>query len=201
MFHSYVCFCRWVVAIHLASVVAFVGSILDLSDILVHGSPVIKEATTSLDLGPLATAREILYAIANGILFGFLWLLVAQPPPNEYVVDEDGMHSGSWGKWGMLGSILKWGLAISAVVIAILQVLYRAVPAFHIIGPVYQVECTIRIIVSAVLLLKILLNTYLAVLSSRGGIPRWKTLRDYFPAMVAIGIGMGLAIADLVHCE
>lgn len=201
MFQSYNVHISWVVAIHLASGIAFVGSILDLADILSHGSPVIKEASTSLELGPLGTAREILYAIANGVLFGFLWLLVAQPPPNEYSVDENGMHSGSWEKWGTLGTILKWALAISAVAIGVLQVLYRAIPALHIIGPVYQVECTIRIIVSAVLLLKLFLNTYLAVLSSRGGIPRWKTLRDYFPAMVAIGIGMGLAISDLLHCE
>lgn len=185
----------------MASAVAFVGSILDLSDILVHGSPVIQDSTALLELGPLGTAREILYAIANGILFLFLWLLVAQPPPNEYSVDEDGLHSGSWGKWGLLGTVLKIGLAVSAFAIAILQILYRAIPAFHVSGPVYQIECTIRIIVSAVLLLKLLLNTYLAVLSSRGGIPRWKTLRDYFPAMIAIGIGLGLAIADLVHCK
>ena len=79
-----------------------------MADILSHGSPVIKEASTSLELGPLGTAREILYAIANGVLFGFLWLLVAQPPPNEYSVDENGMHSGSWEKWGTLGTILKW---------------------------------------------------------------------------------------------
>ncbi|CAL1696094.1 unnamed protein product [Somion occarium] len=190
---------RWVFALHASVFLAFVGAIFDLSDVLSHGSP-FRKKVQPFNLGGLQTTREILYALSVGMLFTFLWGLVAEPPPGERERDENNMHAGSWDKWGVVGMSLKWSLAACIVAITVLQLLYRLVSFLHQFGPVYEVECTIRIVVSAVLVLKILLNTYLAVLSSsRDGIPRWIILRDYSPVVAAILLGMALAIGDIIQ--
>ncbi|EJD04174.1 uncharacterized protein FOMMEDRAFT_106670 [Fomitiporia mediterranea MF3/22] len=106
---------------------------------------------------------------------------------------ETVIHSGDWARWRLPGIILKWVLLLLIVSVLVLQILWRLVHAFEIFGPVYITEAGIEIGLSAVFIVKLLINTYICPL-----LPRWHTLRDYSPVILAISIGMGVAIGNLL---
>ena len=96
----------------------------------------------------------------------------------------------------LLGIILKWTLLLLTLAVAVLQILWRLVDAFRMFGPVYFVESGIEIGLSAAFILKLIFNSLISPLN-----PRWHTLRDYSPVILAILIGMGVAIGNILCCE
>jgi len=70
------------------------------------------------------------------------------------------------------------------------------VDVLHEFGPVYDIENAVEIILSAVFIIKLLLNVWIVELSSRR-----QTLWQYFSVLSALLIGMGVGIGNLTHCE
>ncbi|KAI0318487.1 hypothetical protein OF83DRAFT_943969 [Amylostereum chailletii] len=179
--------------------------ILDLSQILIRGQ--VDAPTTSVAVAPLMVTREVFYSISAGLRFLFFWALVAQCPRGEVspakgppspgkvpVLLSTFGHSGSWSRWGVIGILLKWTLAGASVAIFLLQILWRDVQEFHNLGTVYATEGGLEIVVSAVLIVKLLLNTSIAETPSR-----WRTFLHYTPIIAALSFGMALGIGNISY--
>ena len=156
----------------------------------------------------LLILRELGFALSFGFRFFFFWVFVSEPPRGELpflplpddrranfisLDSESNLHSGSWKRWSYLGFVLKWGLLLMTIAVPVLQGLWRLVDSLNKFGPVYYTEGGIEIVLSAVFILKLLANTFMSPLT-----PRWKTLRDYLPPILALGIGMGVGIGNIL---
>lgn len=196
---------------HVSAFLAFIAAILDLGQILRRGSVNTSRGYGLASVEPLIVARELSLAASIGIRFLFFWQFVSEPPrgelsplpipddrrPNFITLDsESTIHGGSWAKWGFLGFLLKWSLLLLSVAIPILEAIWRLAAAFTRFGPVYNVEATLQITVSALFVLKLLANTWLTPLT-----PRWRTIRDYSPIFLALLISLGLGIGNILCCK
>lgn len=159
----------------------------------------------------LIILREISHAISFVMRYFFFWAFVQEPPRGELpfvpmqndrrpnfisLSSESVVHSGDWARLKLLGIFLKWALLLLAVAVLVLQILWRLVNAFKNYGPIYITEAGIEIGLSAAFMLKLVVNTFLSPLA-----PRWHTLRDYSPVILALLIGMSVAIGNLWCCE
>lgn len=143
-------------------------------------------------------------ALSFGFRYLFLWKFVAQRPPGEPrsplsppdsqgLVPEDNSHSASWERWGVLGFLLKWGLLAAVISIPVLQIIWRILTGF---GTVYTAESTIEIVVSALFIIKLLLNVFLSLIT-----PWWQPLRSYLFPIVALLLSLGVGAGNLIFCE
>ncbi|CAE7071387.1 unnamed protein product [Rhizoctonia solani] len=189
----------------LATFLVFLSAILDLGQLIT-----ISWGVFTGTVFPLRIARELGYAVSFGLRFFFFWQFVAMPPRGEIPVlptpgrgpDDkapfvlgDEFHSGSWGRWGLVGILAKYTLMIGTITIGVTQAIWRLGFAFGLIRftSVYQADAVIQIIMSALLLLKLAGNSYISPL-----MPRWKSVRDYLPVVAAISVGLGIAIGNLI---
>lgn len=111
------------------------------------------------------------------------------------------MHSGSWGRWGLFGHILRWSLLVAVVAVASLQVTYRVYTPLRQIEILHQIEGVVEVVLSAVLILKLLLNVYLANLDSAGTISRLNVLLCYSPMIIALAMSVAIGAVDVIQCE
>jgi hypothetical protein len=191
-------------------IVAFVGSVLDVGQVLLRGKVGTDSDTDISTVLPLLIARELTLSMSIGIRFLFFWTFVLQPPRGEHrllsKVDSpdskpsflwlgSDIHSGSWARWGYAGGLLKYGLLLAVFTIPILQILWRVVADFSRIGPVYNADSSLEIAISALFVVKLFVNVWLSPL-----IPRWKTIRDYLPAFSALFIGLGVGVGNILCC-
>lgn len=205
-----ICSTRLSVVLYLSVLSAFISSLLDLSQILQRGRDNIDKNSDLGSVSGLIVAREIGFAVSIGLRFVFFWLFVAEPPRGEkptpiphdpktnilvYSLKETS-HSGAWGRWGILGQILRWKLFAITLVIGVLQIVWRTVPSDKKLGPVYGAEATLEIVASALFILKLLLNTMISTVA-----PKSRILRRYSPMIVALLINMGLGIGNVATCE
>lgn len=190
------------VCLHLSVFAAFIAGILDLSQVLLRSGDNAQPDVQWSYIAGLTTSREIFLALSIGLRFAFFWYFVAQPPTGETDASSDKkkLHNGSWEKWGITGMLLKWLLALLCAAIVLLQILYRTVDTLENFGPVYEVESTIEIVASACFILKILLNSYLVVITSPQGSLRWKPLLDYIPFIVALLLNATFGVGNMIHC-
>lgn len=188
-----------VLSLHLSAFLAFIAAIFDLSQNLVRGRVATNLGQDLNSVMGLIIVREIGFSFSVGLRFFFFWFFVAQPPSGEQDIPGD-MHSGSWGRWGGLGMVLKWGMAMVCVVIPILQILDRIVTPLHKFSGVYEVEGTMEIVASAVFILKLGLNTYLAVLSTPKGEPKWKSLQGYVAVILALVLSAAIGVGNVALC-
>jgi hypothetical protein len=191
---------RLSVVLYLTVFFAFTASIFDLSQILTRGR---SNTDNGKGVTGLIAAREILYAISVSLRFLFFWLFVAEPPRGEIVkhipsanlfIEET--HSGAWGRWGIPGLILKWALLAVTFAIGVLQIIWRVVPSANMFGPVYGADAAMEIVVSALFVIKLLLNTLITPIT-----PRSKTLRRYTTMIIALVINLGLGVGNIAVCE
>lgn len=189
----------------------FVAAIFDLSQIIRRGY---RDTTYDLNISSvqiLIILREVGHAFSFAFRFLFFWAFVSEPPRGELpflpmqddrrpnfisLGSEEIIHSGDWARWKSMGLIFKWVLLLLTLSIPVLQILWRLVNMFNMFGPIYVVESSIEIGLSAVFIMKLVINTFMSPLS-----PRLYTLRDYSPVILAISIGMGLAIGNLLCCK
>ena len=82
------------------------------------------------------------------------------------------------------------------IAITVLQAIWRIAPHLRRFGTVYNIEATLQIVVSSLYILKLFANAYLSPL-----MPRWKTVRDYSPVILALLISLGLGIGNILCCE
>lgn len=74
--------------------------------------------------------------------------------------------------------------------IPILQIIWRI--AQRRFGIIYMVDSTIEIVVSALFILKIVLNLFLS---------SWRPIRFYLAPLAALGLNLGIGVGDLILCE
>jgi len=190
------------VVLYLTVFFAFTASIFDLSQILTRGRFNTDSGLGLNSVTGLIAAREIFYATSVGLRFLFFWLFVAEPPRGEIVkptpfdpianlfVRE--MHSGAWGRWGIPGLILKWALLAVTFAVGVLQIIWRVVPSANRFGPVYGADAAMEIVISALFVLKLLLNTLITPIT-----PRSKTLRSYTTMIIALVINLSLGVGNI----
>ena len=190
---------RVIVCLHVSIFVAFIGAILDLVSVLARGK---RSATAVQNVNPflsLTIAREVAYAVSFGLRFLFFWGFVACPPLGQNDGEKDKMHSGSWGRWGITGHSLRWMLMIATVAITALQVIFRIYTPLQQFGALFSAEGALESSISAVLMLKIFLNIYLAALDSYGTMTRLRLLVQYSPVLLALLISLGIGVGNVLE--
>ncbi|KAJ8084164.1 hypothetical protein AAF712_001027 [Marasmius tenuissimus] len=188
------------VYLYSSAIFAFGAAILDVSQLLVRGAINVQQGTGMEAVRAIINTSEVGFAVAVGLRFLFWWKFVAErprgePPPNIMKTStynpREHAHSASWKRWGVIGFILRWGLLLSCLSLPILQILWRV--TFRTFGPVYVVESTMEIVISAVFILKIILNIFLTPI-----VPRWKALVSYSVPILALMINLASAIGSLI---
>lgn len=181
--------------LHLSIVTAFVASVLDLSQILQRG-------TLNTDLGlrldsvqSLIKAREVGYALSNSLRFLFFWILVAEPPKTERDTSgaRAGIHSGNWNAWGFVGLALQYSTLGLTLAVFALQLVWRIDNKVTGFSSLYAAESAIQVILSAVFILKLVLNC-----SHARVVSKWMCLLDYMGYIVSLIFGIGFGIANLM---
>ncbi|TFK57304.1 hypothetical protein OE88DRAFT_1730683 [Heliocybe sulcata] len=195
-----------------SALVGFLAGILDLINLLNNVNTDSRSIQKTLQtMASVVVAREIFLSISVGLRFMFFWAFVAERPRGEGALpsppegerpsfmhmnsmsSDISLHSGSWDRWGMVGLVLKWSLLGVAVAIPILQMIWRIVTSMATFGPVYDADGTLEIVGSALFILKLLLNAWLAPDETR-----WRVLCHYIVVMVALGINLALGAANLL---
>ena len=181
--------------LHLSIVTAFIASVLDLSQILQRG-------TLNTDLGlrldsvqSLIKAREVGYALSNSLRFLFFWILVAEPPKTERDTPgaRAGTHSGNWNAWGFVGLTLQYSTLGLTLSVFALQLVWRIDNKVKGFSSLYAAESAIQVILSAVFILKLVLNC-----SHSRVVSKWMCLFDYMGFIVSLAFGIGFGIANLM---
>ena len=191
---------RWIFCLHLSVFLSFLAAVFDLSQLLIQGRSSNEETLPSGVTG-LITAREVFYSFANGFRLLFYWGFVAMIPLGETIPEGNKMHSGSWRRWGLVGLVLKWSTLLLVFLITLFQLIYRDVPALDQIGPVYEAAATLEIILSAVFILKLLLNTWARFSVGSTTPSKGKMLVQYAPIIVALMFSMWIALGNVILCE
>lgn len=173
----------------------FFGALIDLGQLYLRHAHS-TESPCQRFIPSLMIIREVLYSIASGLRFLFYWVFVSQPP----LCEQDsarllGIHSGSWLRWGLTGSFLRWTTLAASLSVSVLQALWRTVHPLHEFGPVYDIEGAVEITISAIFIVKLLLNVLVVEVPSR----RRQTLWQYSSVLSALLINMGIGIGNLMH--
>lgn len=190
---------RIIACLHGAIFLAFAGAILDLVQVLARGK---QSAAAVANINPflsLTISREIAYALSFGLRFLFYWALVACPPRKQQDDDREMMHSGSWGRWGITGYSLKYLLILMTLAITTLQVMVRVDMPLENNSFLFNAEGALESSISAVFMLKIFLNIYLAALDSFGATSRSQLLLEYSPVLCALVISLGIGVGNVVQ--
>lgn len=186
--------------LHCSAFAAFIAGILDLAQVLLRFGTNANPDNHWPTITGVITGSEIFLALSFGLRFGFFWVFVALPPTGEESMQGQ-MHNGAWGKWGLIGMLLKWSLAAVCIVITLLQLLYRTVDSLEKFGPIYEIECALEIVASCSFILKLILNGYLVVITGPPGPWRWKPCLHYIPVFVSLIINAAIGAGNMMTCK
>jgi len=189
--------------LYFAVFIAFSSAILDLGQVLVLEASRRPSPAAVQTAHGLVLAREVLLAISIGLLFFFYWILVAEPSRREsrpsplpqgswsdflILESNDGLHSGTWARWGLVGYTLKYILLVAPLVISVLSIVWRTDSQFDRYSNVYAAEISLELIASILLGLKLMINTLGAS----------STLREHAAPLFALLIHIGISIGNLL---
>ncbi|TFK30574.1 hypothetical protein FA15DRAFT_751597 [Coprinopsis marcescibilis] len=175
-----------------SSLFGFIGALLDLGQILVRGHAGIVNGAGLTAVAGYIRSREVFFALSIGVLYLFYWTFVSRQPHGDDTGTD--MHCASWARWGYIGITLKWCTLLACMVIFALQVTWRVTPMHHVYGNVYIASATIETTISAIFILKLLLNFYLSPSHLRR-----RVFLGYVTPIIAFGLSAGLGIGNLVH--
>ncbi|TFY53119.1 hypothetical protein EVJ58_g9629 [Rhodofomes roseus] len=188
--------------LHMSVIIAFVSSILDLIQLLVRGAANVNNNADLSSVSGLTSVREVGFALSFGLRFLFFWGFVTQPPPGESRPEGNNtLHNGSWRRWGLLGLVLEMFTLALVLIDPVLQILYRLITSLHKIGPLYEVESTIQVILSVVFILKIFLNCWVKMLVNENAVPIRKALAGYSAVITALVISGLIGIGNIAMFE
>ncbi|KAF9056304.1 hypothetical protein BJ165DRAFT_1432493 [Panaeolus papilionaceus] len=185
-----------------SSFLAFAAATLDLGQILARGSENAAKDISLDNITALLFAREILLALSLSFLNIFFWMLVAECPNEERIFNsndsmsatsQQSMHSASWGRWGPVGTVLKWFSLVALLSVPLLQALWRLVPSQRRYSTLYVAESTVQTTICLIFILKLFLNIYLSTLPTW-----WHSFRPCIPAFLALTFGASLGIGNLI---
>jgi hypothetical protein len=145
----------------------------------------------------LGAIRDVGLGFSVGLIYLFVWFFVAERPQAEPQVDLShsqiqARHCASWHRWGLLGETLKWLSLTLCFLTPLLRILWHRLTSVHVRGPLIITNATTEIVLSAMFILKLVLNTSLVC-----HVLRWKALRDYVAPIIAMIISAALAIGNL----
>jgi hypothetical protein len=192
------------VYLYASALLAFIGSVVDLIPILALSNSSNKSRLDN-SFNAFFLTRGTLFALSIGFRFLFFWAFVAQLPkrgqqsPNfdtetgDFLMMRDSRHSASWGRWGVIGLVLKWLLLALTLAIVVLQILWRNVAQFQ--RSLYFVDSAIEAVVAALFMLKIALT----ILVSSD--PMKFTVLFYLAPLFALGISASLSVTNILVCE
>lgn len=146
----------------------------------------------------LGAVRDVGLGFSVGLIYLFVWLFVAECPQVEPQMPHSQVqvrHSASWHRWGTPGEILKWLSLTLCFLTPTLRILWHRLTSIRIRGPLIITNATTEIVLSAMFIFKLILNTSLVC---RG--LRWKALRDYVAPIIGMIISASIAIGNLATC-
>ncbi|EKM60965.1 uncharacterized protein PHACADRAFT_247213 [Phanerochaete carnosa HHB-10118-sp] len=191
---------NWIIAcLHAAALFAFTGAVLDLIQLLIRGKHSAAAVQNTNPFLALTITREVTYSLSFGLRYVFYWGFVGSPPVVSDGRDTRDLHSGSWARWGITGFFLQWALVVSALAITALQVLFRVYTPLQRLGAIQDAEGALEACVSAILILKLLLNIYLAALDSYGAIRRLHLFLRYLPMILALAISAAIGAGNIIE--
>ena len=195
-------------------IVAFIAGVLDVGQVLTRGRDATDLDTNVSSVLPLLVARELALSVSIGIRFFFFWAFVSLPPRGELRMTSPNspddsltqrrtflhmgldIHSGSWMRMGYIGGFVKYSLLLAVFLVPLLQILWRTVGGLSKIGPVYEADSALEVSLSALFIIKLSANVWFSPLT-----PRWKTIRDYSPVIVALLIGLSVGVGNIIQCS
>lgn len=185
---------------------AFAAATLDLAQVLIRNNTTQGVGLDASAVAGFIDSREVFLSLSVAFLNLFFWTLVARCPRGEYVDKSNdlstgrsrkpSMHSASWNRWGLIGSILKWTSLAASLTAPLLQMVWRLMPGQRKYSSIYVAESTIQTSVTAVFILKFVLNIYISPLDNW-----WHAFRNYLVPITALVIGTGLGIGNLILCK
>ena len=180
------------------------NSVLFAASFLIFGAAIINLSKTLVELKigivdgfshRLGAVRDVGLGLSVGLIHLFVWLFVAECPQAEPHSQAQVRHSASWRRWGMPGEILKWLSLTLCFLTPTLRILWHRLTSVRVRGPLIIANATTEIVLSAMFILKLILNTSLVC-----HVLRWKALRDYVAPIIAIIISASIAIGNLATC-
>ncbi|KAG8930313.1 hypothetical protein FRC02_004355 [Tulasnella sp. 418] len=183
----------------LSAVIGFTAAVIDLGALL---------ASDTHRIFGLLIARETGYAVSIGMRLIFYWKQCSDPPPGELEAlaearnrrisltpGEVKTHSASWTRWGKVGLVGQLIIFAAALGVMGLQITWRFCAVFRepAFTEIYRASSILLIVVSLMLLFKYKANVYLSPKD-----PRSKALVLFSPMMLALFVGIGVAIGDLL---
>lgn len=187
--------------IHLGAICAFVGSILDIVQILVRGENAVNNGTDLGSVTAITTTREVFFSISFGFQFVFYWAFVSQPPVGELPAPRGVRHSGSWEHWGIIGLIVQFTSLAASMVIPLLQILYRTVDEFENKGTLYNVTGAIQIVLSILFFLKLMYGVCIWAPRTTNVLSKQKAIIVSIPVLASMLISMWLGVGNVAECE
>ncbi|KAF4623591.1 hypothetical protein D9613_001926 [Agrocybe pediades] len=181
-----------------SSFLAFAAATFDLGQVLSRGPQNTANCAGLDTVTAFIYAREVFLSLSIGLLDLFFWRLVAHCPQSEVIsqptVSQRGkaVHSASWSRWGLVGSILKWTSLAALLSVPLLQILWRLLPEQRKYGSIYVADSTIQTSIMVIFILKFILNI---VISPND---LWSAFRAYMVPIGALVLGTGLGIANFV---
>ncbi|KAL0951015.1 hypothetical protein HGRIS_007756 [Hohenbuehelia grisea] len=187
--------------LYLSALFGFAAAILDLSQILACSKA--KDPQSPPNVSGIITTRELALAVSVGFRYLFYWLFVATcprgesptpqglPPPLTARERRDSRHSAAWERWGLQGIALKYILLLLVGLVPIFQIVWRVNAPSRRYGTLYVAEAALEVVLTALLILKLLLNAFL---SPRR--PIWVPLLAYAAPLFALGLSAAVAIGN-----
>ena len=190
------------VYLYASALFAFLGSVVDLVPILALSNSR-NRALLDGSFRTFFITRGTLFSLTIGFKFLFFWAFVGQPvkcgqlskdsAQNDNLMPRESRHSASWGRWGIIGLMLKWVLLALILAITVLQILWRNVTRLQ--KSLYFVSAAVEAVVAALFMLKIALN----VLVSSNRVKY--TVLFYLAPLFCLGIIVSLSVTNIVICE
>lgn len=179
---------------------AFIAALLELSQILMRLSGPKSNFGMEMDLGVSAVtiAQEVGLGFSTGLRLLFFWAYVGEPPRAEQPLRgiQRDLHSGSWNRWGVTGSLLQWVTGSLVVAVFVLQLIWRIEQQFTDATVLYNIDAAIEIILSAVFLLKLGLNIWLCTAA-----PLSSLILSYSGFIIALVMSTGIGLGSLISCK
>ncbi|KAF9474465.1 hypothetical protein BDN70DRAFT_997033 [Pholiota conissans] len=193
------------VFLYMSSFCVFTAATLDLSQVIIRGPQNSSKITISLDsISGFLYAREVFLSLSILSLDLFFWQLVSRCPAgerntrtNEFATSKisrlESMHSASWSRWGIIGTILKYSSLAAVFSVPLLSMLWRLMPTQRKYGSIYVIEATVQTSIMAIFILKLLLNVSISPLDTS-----WRALQAYIVPITSLLIGLALGISNII---
>lgn len=144
----------------------------------------------------ITVLREVNFSLSTALNYFYFLLFLGRPPRGELTLANPADRARArrespsrWAYWGIFGYLTLVVLGASIVSAVVLEMIWRI--SSNPGGTIYVASGIIQGVLCLAFLGKVLLNTYLSPLS-----PRWKTMRDYLPIILALSARLGIVLAS-----